>query len=320
MWKFNPILKETIWGGSRIPEFKRIGSVSGRIGESWEISDLPGAESVVSEGKDVGLTIHDLIKKYGNKMMGERITSRYGEHFPLLVKFIDANADLSVQVHPNDIIAENDGYRNGKNEMWYVIDATENATLANGFKESLSPESYRMLVESGDIIDKLNFIKVAKGDAFYIPSGRVHTIGKGIFLVEIQQSSDVTYRIYDYGRTDAEGKPRQLHTEKACKAINFSDTEGGKINYIAREGFPNNLVQTSHFTTNIWHIHEMVLRDYREFDTFAIIVAIDGKASFSCGDETLEIEAGTSVLIPASAQGIRITPHGSFSAIETYIK
>ena len=320
MWKFKPILRQTIWGGDRIGRFKHIPSASGRIGESWEISDIPGAESVVSEGKDEGLTIHDLIVRYGNKVMGERITSRYGERFPLLVKFIDADDDLSVQVHPDDRLAETEGHESGKNEMWYVIDAAEGSKLANGFKAPVSRDEYCEAVRSGSIVDRLNFIEVAKGDAFYIPSGRVHTIGKGIFLLEIQQSSDVTYRIYDYNRTDSQGRRRELHTDKALEAINFSDTGGGKIEYVAHEGFPNNLVQTPHFTTNVWHLNEMILRDYREFDTFAIIIAIEGKALFTCGAETMEVEAGTSVMIPASAQGVTITPHGQFSAIETYIK
>ena len=194
------------------------------------------------------------------------------------------------------------------------------ARVANGFNRQVETGDYRRLVETGEIMDVLNFNDIHPGDTFFIPAGRVHAIGKGAFVAEIQQTSDVTYRLYDYKRKDKDGKERELHTDLAFDAINFNDTEGRSVAYTPHPDIPVNLVTSPFFTTNLLQIDEKVLRDYSEFDTFVVIIAAEGEASLVCGNETLEIRRGTSVLIPASAKGLSIVPKGKFTAIETYIK
>lgn len=320
MWTFKPIFKTTIWGGERIAPFKGIEIEKKNIGESWEISGVEGDESIVANGHDAGKTITQLIDKYGTSLLGERNYKKYGDRFPLLIKFIDAREDLSVQVHPDDKLAHERGKKSGKIEMWYVLGAEPGARVANGFNRQVEPGDYRRLVETGEILDVLNFNDIHPGDTFFIPAGRVHTIGKGAFVAEIQQTSDVTYRLYDYKRKDKDGKERELHTDLAFDAINFNDTEGRSVAYTPHPDIPVNLVTSPFFTTNLLQIDEKVLRDYSEFDTFVVIIAAEGEASLVCGNETLEIRRGTSVLIPASAKGLSIVPKGKFTAIETYIK
>lgn len=320
MWTFKPIFKTTIWGGERIAPFKGIETEQKNIGESWEISGVEGDESIVANGHDAGKTITQLIDKYGTSLLGERNYKKYGDRFPLLIKFIDAREDLSVQVHPDDKLAHERGKKSGKTEMWYVLGAEPGARVANGFNRQVESGDYRRLVETGEIMDVLNFNDIHPGDTFFIPAGRVHAIGKGAFVAEIQQTSDVTYRLYDYKRKDKDGKERELHTDLAFDAINFNDTEGRSVAYTPHPDIPVNLVTSPFFTTNLLQIDEKVLRDYSEFDTFVVIIAAEGEASLVCGNETLEIRRGTSVLIPASAKGLSIVPKGKFTAIETYIK
>lgn len=319
MWKFNPIFKSTIWGGEKIKEFKQTATEQRQIGESWELSGVEGSESVVATGPDAGMTLSALIEKYGARLMGERNLKRFGHRFPLLIKFIDASADLSVQVHPNDELAQKRGENNGKTEMWYVIANGKGARLANGFNRPLDPSEYEGLVESGKIEDVLNFVEVHTGDTFYIPAGRVHAIGKGCFVAEIQQTSDATYRIYDYHRKDADGNERQLHTELAKDAINFGDTDGNPVKYSAKEDIPVTLVKSPFFTTNLLMIDESLIRDYKESDTFVVLIATEGRARVTCAGETLDMHAGETILVPASACGLTIEPQGKFTAMETCI-
>ena len=214
MWKFKPILKSTIWGGSRIIPFKRLDVRLDDVGESWEISGVPGMETVVESGLDAGLTVTQLVDKYGPALMGEKNYKKYGDDFPLLVKFIDARAELSVQVHPDDALAQRRGHKWGKTEMWYIVEAAKGARIASGFRTPVDPADYDSLVESGRIEGVLGYIDVRPGEVYMTPAGRVHAIGRGCFLVEIQQTSDLTYRICDYHRRDSEGKERGLHTER----------------------------------------------------------------------------------------------------------
>lgn len=320
MWKFEPILKETIWGGKRIASFKRIKTDKTDIGESWELSGVPGNESVVADGPDKGKTLPQLIEEYGASLLGERNYSKFNGTFPLLVKFIDARDDLSVQVHPDDAMAQRHGHKYGKTEMWYVLEASPGARLANGFNREVEPSDYARLVETGDILDVLNFNKIRPGEVFFIPAGRVHAIGKGAFVAEIQQTSDDTYRIYDYHRKGADGKERELHTELAAEAINFKDVGGSPVSYTLRPDIPVNVVTSPFFTANVLDIDHDMMRDYSEWDTFVIIVATKGKATLTCGNSSMEIEQGETILIPANANSLSIEPHGHFQALETYIK
>lgn len=320
MWTFLPILKTTIWGGERIAPFKGIETGQTNIGESWEISGVAGNESVVADGPDKGLTLPQLIDRYGSRLMGEHNYKKFGNRFPLLIKFIDARQDLSVQVHPDDSMAQRLGHTNGKTEMWYVVDSDPGATLALGFKNPVKPEDYRNLIESGEIENQLNFVPIHKGDTFFIPAGAVHAIGKGAFVAEIQQTSDDTYRIYDYHRKDKNGKERELHTELAFEAINFNFTDGSPVKYTPHKDIPVNLANCPYFTTNVMSIDAELMRDYSELDSFVILIATAGKATLRCDSSELTVCAGHSVLIPASAQRLTIDPDGTFTAIETYVK
>lgn len=320
MWTFEPIFKSIIWGGEKIAPFKGVKTSQKEIGESWEISGVEGSESIVADGPDKGLTLPQLVERYKADLLGEKNYKKYGNDFPLLIKFIDACQDLSVQVHPSDELARERGKIFGKTEMWYVLGAEKGAVLANGFNRSVKPEEYERLVETGEIMDVLNFNPIKPGDTFFIPAGRVHAIGKGAFVAEIQETSDITYRLYDYKRKDQDGNERQLHIKEAFDAINFDDTEGKPVDYTIHNDIPVNLVTSPFFTTNIWKIDHEVMRDYSEWDTFVAIICTKGEAVLTCGNETKEVKEGTSVLIPASCSNLTITPKGVFEAIETYIK
>ncbi len=320
MWKFEPLLKSTIWGGEKIAPFKGIETEQKQIGESWEISGVSGSESVVANDADKGLTLSGLIDKYGAELLGERNFRKFGNRFPLLIKFIDARQDLSVQVHPDDGIAQRHGMPNGKTEMWYVVDCDRDARLANGFNRAVDPKEYESLVESGEIEKVLNFMPIKPGDVYFIPAGRVHAIGKGSFVAEIQQTSDATYRLYDYHRKDKDGNERELHTALAKEAINFNDTEGNAVEYTAHPDIPVNLVNTPFFTTNLLQIDREVMRDYRENESFVAIIVVEGEADFICGEERLSAHRGETLLIPSSAKGLTIVPKGNLTALETYVK
>ena len=320
MWKFKPILKSTIWGGSRIISFKRLDVRLDDVGESWEISGVPGMETVVESGPDAGLTVTQLVDKYGPALMGEKNYKKYGDDFPLLVKFIDARADLSVQVHPDGALAQRRGHKWGKTEMWYIVEAAKGARVASGFRTPVDPADYDSLVKSGRIEDVLGYIDVRPGEVYMTPAGRVHAIGRGCFLVEIQQTSDLTYRIYDYHRRDSEGKERELHTELAREGIDFNDTGVEAIPYQQRMNVPVTVARTPYFITNVLNADTDLLRDYSESDTFVILVMVDGEAEITCGSESVKARRGQSLLVPASATGITITPVKTCRIIETYIK
>lgn len=320
MWKFKPILKSTIWGGSRIIPFKRLDVRLDDVGESWEISGVPGMETVVESGLDAGLTVTQLVDKYGPALMGEKNYKKYGDDFPLLVKFIDARAELSVQVHPDDALAQRRGHKWGKTEMWYIVEAAKGARIASGFRTPVDPADYDSLVESGRIEGVLGYIDVRPGEVYMTPAGRVHAIGRGCFLVEIQQTSDLTYRICDYHRRDSEGKERELHTELAREAIDFNDTGVEAIPYQQRMNVPVTVARTPYFITNVLNADTDLLRDYSESDTFVILVMVDGEAEITCGSESVKARRGQTLLVPASATGITITPVKTCRIIETYIK
>lgn len=320
MWTFNPIFKSIIWGGEKIAPYKQVKTDQKTIGESWEISGVEGSLSVVADGPDKGLTLPELVARYGADLLGEKNYKKYGNDFPLLIKFIDASQDLSVQVHPSDELAQQRGHRFGKTEMWYVVGAEKGARLANGFNRKVDPKEYEGLVESGKIMDVLKFNDIHPGDAFFIPAGRVHAIGKGAFILEIQETSDTTYRLYDYKRKDQDGNERQLHTKEAFDAINFDDIDGQKLDFVIHRDIPINLVTSPFFTANLWQIDHEVMRDYSEWDTFVVVICTEGKAMLSCGEESIEMKRGMTVLIPASCKTLVIEPQGVFEALETYIK
>ncbi len=319
MWKFTPILKSTIWGGERIAPYKGIRTDLHNVGESWELSGVDGDVSVVSGGPDAGLTLPELIDRHGASLMGHRNYEKFGNRFPLLIKFIDAREDLSVQVHPDDIMARKYGMTNGKTEMWFVLEAADGARLANGFRDPIDPAGYEDLVESGGIEDVLNFVKIRPGDTYFIPAGRVHAIGKGAFVAEIQQTSDATYRLYDYRRKDKNGKERELHTALAKEAVNFNDTDGNPMDYKATENVPVNLVRCPFFTTNLLTADHELMRDYRENDSFVVLIITAGEAEIRSEQGAMNVRQGETVLVPASAKGVSVIPRDSVSILETYV-
>ncbi|MGM9815544.1 MAG: type I phosphomannose isomerase catalytic subunit [Lepagella sp.] len=318
MWKFEPILKPTIWGGNKIFSYRGEESQENNIGESWLISGLEGDETRVSEGSDKGLTVSELLQKYGSALTGKSAKSGESTRFPLLVKLIDSNSDLSVQVHPDDATAISHGYENGKSEMWYIIDAAPGAKIANGFSREVTPQEYDRLIETGKIEEVLNYTDVNRGEIYYIPAGRVHSICAGCLLVEVQQTSGVTYRIYDYNRKDDEGNYRKLHTCEARESIRFDDQDGKSLGYAERVNVPVNVIQSDHFTVNILDVDQEMIRDYREADTFRILVLIEGKAEIESQGEMASLKQGEMVLIPASVDNITIRPEGSIRMLETY--
>lgn len=320
MWKFKPILKETIWGGDLILSYKRLASDLGRVGESWEISNVEGSESVVDGGSDNGVRLSELIDRHGASLLGHRNYDRFGNRFPLLVKFIDAHDDLSVQVHPDDEVATRHGMDNGKTEMWYVIKAREGARIVNGFKRHVEPSEYDDLVRTGEIEEVLRYVPVREGDVFYIPAGRVHAICSGVLIAEVQQTSDATYRIYDYNRTDSEGRSRDLHTELAREAINFHDTDGSPLPYTQITNVPSTVINAPYFSTNVLNADAGLVRDYSENDMFVILMITAGEASVSCGSETIDCKAGDTILVPASATGVRINPENTVNLLEIFIR
>lgn len=319
MWLFNPIYKEKIWGGNSILKYKGLEQNEAPIGESWELSGEPGNESVVTNGKDKGLNLTELIDKYGATLLGQQNFQQYGGRFPLLVKFLDATQPLSVQVHPNDEMANRKGFPFGKTEMWYVVGAQPDSEISVGFNRPLSAEEYTKIANSDEIENCLAKHKIRKGDTFFIPAGRVHALGSGAFIMEVQQSSDLTYRIYDYGRRDSEGNLRELHTDLALEAINFDDRENPKVNYTPKTNIPVNLIDSTFFTVNALNLDQEIIRDYSERDSFVILVVTEGVVIFTTNEDSLTVKAGTTVLLPASTNQLTIKPLQQSTVVETYI-
>lgn len=319
MWKFRPILKQTIWGGGKIGPYKKIETEKDCVGESWELSGVKGSESVVAGGPDAGLTLSQLIDRYGASLMGSRNYEKFGNRFPLLIKFIDARDDLSVQVHPDDRMAQKYGEPNGKTEMWFVLEAEPGARLANGFKHPVDPADYERLVETGEIENVLNFVEITPGEVYFIPAGRVHAIGKGSFVAEIQQTSDATYRLYDYHRKDKNGNERELHTALAKEAVNYRDTDGDPAEYTAAENLPVNVVRCPMFTTNFMKLTGAVMRNYAENDSFVVLIMTKGTAQVKMEGKVMEMHQGETLLLPASSKGVEIMPRGAAELLETWI-
>ena len=319
MWKFHPIYKKTIWGGHKIAPLCGLDD-SDSIGECWRLSGVDGSISTVLEGPDEGLSICDLISRDGVSLLGKLNYRKFGDTFPLLVKLIDADDYLSVQVHPDDEMALSLGKERGKTEMWYVLPSTPGAELSLGFNRDVEPDEFLDIVQEGRISEILNTTAISEGDVFLIPAGTIHTIGKGCFLLEVQQTSDDTSRVYDYGRKDAFGNGRELHLEMACRALNFNQSSGTPVEYTDYHDIPVNVVKTPYFSTNVMTLDMPILRDYSECDSFVIIIAARGKAHLVAPSGETDLSMGELALVPASADNISIIPDGEFTALEVYIK
>lgn len=313
---FNPILKEVIWGGHRIEPFKGVERSDKLIGESWEISQIPGATSIVAEGPLKGESLDALIAKFNADLVGKHVYEKYQDNFPLLIKFIDASKDLSIQVHPNDEIAKERHDSFGKTEMWYVVDASEEASLKTGFSESLSKEEFIKKSSDGTIAESLKTYNVKKGDVFYLPAGRVHAICSGCFVAEIQQSSNITYRIFDYKRKDKFGKERELHTDLAVDVIDFNVQSNYKTEYKLLEGNDQRVevVKSPYFLTSIIQVVDEYKMRLKDRDSFTILMVVEGSVKISVDGYKKDYPLGSTILIPACAEDI------SFSALSKSCK
>jgi len=319
--KFNPIYKEKIWGGNKIKTIlnKDFGDIP-NCGESWEISAVEDNVSVVSNGFLAGNTIEELIEIYMGDLVGDQVFETFGNEFPLLIKFIDANDDLSIQVHPDDKLSKVRHNAFGKTEMWYVLQADKGAMLQSGFNQQVDEDRYLFKLEHDELTDILNFEEVTEGDVFFIPAGRIHAIGKGILLAEIQQTSDVTYRIFDYGRCDKEGVPRELHTELSLAAIDYTLYPEYKTKYLPQPNESVELASCKYFTTNLLEITEPVERDYSDLDSFVIYICLEGPVHIenSLGYEF--IVKGETILLPASLDSVMLhSLNPSAKLLEVYI-
>lgn len=309
MLKFHPILMRPVWGGEQIAPYKGLAATQ-QIGESWELSGLAGYESIVAEGPDCGLTLRELVVREGEKLVGKAAHRRFGEEFPLLVKFIDARSDLSIQVHPNDLLARERHACSGKSELWYVVRADKEARLRIGFNRPVSPAEYEQAVEEHRIVELMSEYSIAPGDLFYLPAGRIHTIGAGTMVVEIQQPSNITYRIYDYGRPGVDGKPRELHTELAREAIDYSYSEDYRTHYTPRKDEAVQLARNEHFTVTLFDLTRPQILDLEWLDSFVALVCTVGEGTLiDDKGRKMSIRQGETVLVPAEAKCLQLIPN-----------
>lgn len=318
--KFNPILKEMIWGGKKIPQKLNVNvDEDVKIGENFAVSGLKNDQSVVSNGPLAGKNMTELIEAYKEELLGAKVYQQFGTNFPLLIKYIDANDDLSIQVHPNDEQAKIKHNSFGKTEMWYVVDTEANADLVSGFSKKTTAEEFEQYHSSGMLMELMQKHPTAAGDAFFIPAGKVHSIGAGNLIAEIQQTSDITYRIYDFDRRDKFGNPRELHHELAMDAMNFTDNESGKVEYTAKDNESVNLATCQYFTTNKLDVNGSVSKDYSQLDSFVILMNVGGKCTIKSADTTIELNEMEATLVPAAIDTLELSAEGTAKLLEVYI-
>lgn len=319
-FKFQPILNEKIWGGHKIQtELNKDISPLENCGETWEISGVPGNISVVSEGPLTGTKLPDLIETYKGQLVGNQVYQKEKNDFPLLVKFIDAHQDLSIQVHPNDKLAKERHQSLGKTEMWYIFQADPGSQLIAGFNQPLDRKKYLDHFEQGRLMEVLNQELVVSDDVFFVPAGRVHTIGKGVLLAEIQQTSDITYRIYDFDRVDKHGNSRELHTAEALDALDFHHYPEYKTQYDHSPNQTVALVNCQYFNVNRLFYEKETSRSYHHLDSFVIYVCVDGKLRIHWDGQHITMVKGEAVLVPAILKDLRLVPDPSFKILESYI-
>jgi mannose-6-phosphate isomerase len=319
--KFKPILKEKIWGGQHLKaSLNKSIPADKKIGESWEISGVENNISEIENGFLAGNKLNELIEIYMGDLVGDRIFDQFGYEFPLLIKFIDANDDLSIQVHPNDQLAKERHNSSGKSEMWYVIDAKKDAQLISGFNHEMDKAHYLKHLKNNELPQILNYEKVQAGDVFYIPSGRVHAICSGIVLAEIQQTSDITYRIFDWNRKDGQGNERELHTEQALDAIDFNVYDSYRTNYKAVPNRTARILKTKYFETNIISFDQPVEKEYNKLDSFVIYMCLDGEFEIIYYEsESILVKKGETILIPAVIEHLQLNPVVQSKLLEVYL-
>ena len=332
LFKFEPLLKQTLWGGNRLASFKHLDTSLDSIGESWEVSGVEGSVSIVAEGPYKGKSLTELVQLMKGDLVGRMNYERFGSEFPLLAKFIDARQDLSIQVHPNDEVARRHGYRHGKTEMWYCLGVTnsefripnselgatddELPKLYCGLKHEITPEEYARMVADDTICDALAQYEVHDGDMFFIPAGRIHSIGAGCLVAEIQQTSDLTYRIYDFGRRDKDGNLRQLHTREAAESIDYTVLPNYRTLYRPLKNARCAIARCPHFATAVYDLNRPILLDYHWLDSFVILMGLKGSARLNADGQPTTLRAGETVLVPATVKEIEV--EGTIKFLETY--
>lgn len=315
--KFKPLFKERIWGGSKLASEMNKDLPKGvKIGESWELSGVEGDISVVSEGKLKGNNLQELIEVYMGDLIGDSVYEKYGVEFPLLIKLLDAQSNLSIQVHPDDEVAKERHNSYGKTEAWYILDCEPGASIYLGFKKKTSREEYLKAVEQGNLPDLLNKIEVKRGDSFFIQAGTVHALGKGVLVAEIQQTSDITYRIDDWGRVDDEGKPRELHTDLALDVIDFNAVGLKAKNPELKENKVVPIEDCKYFTINAIKVNQMMERIYLGLDSFVIYMALDGDMEIEYTGGKVSLKKGETILVPAQEDLVKL--HGEGTVLEVY--
>ena len=318
MFKFKPLLMQSLWGGEKIIPFKHLDSDLTNVGESWEISGVKNNETVVDGGEYDGTPLNVLVERLGSKLVGQDNYERFGNEFPLLIKFIEARDDLSIQVHPTDEIALRQGRQRGKTEMWYLMSSDKGAKLYSGLKKKITPEEYAAMVENDTICDALAQYEVKEDDVFFLPAGRIHAIGAGCFLAEIQQTSDVTWRIYDFKRKDKDGNYRELHTKQAAEAINYNVEKDYRTNYLPEKNQGVNLVSCPYFNTAVYDLNEPMTIDYSELDSFVILIGLSGEGTVTdAKGNTTSLKAGETILLPATNAQVKV--EGTVKFLETYV-
>ena len=320
--KFEPILKDKIWGGEKLMTLLHKKSDRKDIGESWEISDVEGDTSVVANGNLKGKNLKELIQEFKGDLVGEEIYQQFGEKFPLLIKFIDAKEALSIQLHPNDSLAKERHNSFGKTEMWYVMQADEKSNLIVGFQKDVTSEEYLQHLENKSLTEILNIDEVAEGDVYFIPTGRVHAIGAGVLLAEIQQTSDITYRIYDWDRKDDDGNYRDLHTQEAVKAIDYKAQDSYKTAYKKVDNDASRIVSCPYFTTNVISLKPStsIAINHSEKDSFVIYMCVAGSATFKQNEQTERLGKGETLLLPACIKNVKLTSSATTELLEVFIK
>ncbi len=321
--KFEPIFKDYIWGGINLKE--KLNKVFPKdmisCAESWEVSSIQDNISVVSNGFLAGNNLQELIEIYMGDLVGDKVYKQFGDEFPLLIKLIDATDDLSIQVHPDDETAKKKHHAFGKTEMWYVINSEPNAQIITGFKSEITKDEFKGHLRDNSLKNILNIEKANPGDVFFIPAGRVHAIGKGILLAEIQQTSDITYRIYDWGRVDKNGNPRELHTDLALDILDFKKYNNYKSTIPTTLNKTSELVSCSYFTVNRLSFNKSIGREYHILDSFVIYLCIEGSANILYGSGMSEgIKAGETILIPSDLKEIILKPTKFATILEIFIK
>lgn len=321
IFKFRPILKSIFWGGDKIVEYKQIDSDLKSVGESWEISGVKGDESIVANGDLAGITLPELLSKMKGDLVGKTNYEHFGDEFPLLIKFVDAKQPLSIQVHPDDALSQERHCKKGKTEMWYVVDADKGAKLRVGFSEQITPSQYEDHVKNDTITNVLKEYDISSGDLFFLPAGRIHSIGAGAFIAEIQQTSDVTYRIYDFNRKDADGNGRELHTELSKDAIDYSVLSDYRTNYANVKNCGVELASCDYFTTLLYDLDGAISCDYSDIDSFVVVMCVEGGGVVLSDDgDSVTLRQGETILLPATTKKIDITPTKQIKLLTSYIR